>query len=133
MPDKDEFLGERPNAPDPRLDDIMAGDRRISRPDSSLPDWEVPDTSYRPIPIVWFCAALLAQLISMAVSFKILLALHPYFTIGLCALMTGLIGRWTWERGMSGAGRGWKAATIIMLALQFGFAALLAFAIAQMR
>jgi len=104
-----------PKYPDPREEDIMAGDRRISRPDASLPDWEVPDSSYRPIPIVWFTGALLLQLIGIYAVFLVLLNKHGLFTIGAAALLTGLIGRWTWERGMKHAGTGWKIATIAML------------------
>ncbi len=37
--------------PNPREEDIYAGERRVSRPDSALPDWHIPDAAYRPIPI----------------------------------------------------------------------------------
>lgn len=106
---------EKPKYPDPREEDIMAGDRRISRPDSSLPDWEMPDTSYRPIPIVWFTGAFFLHLIvAMAVLF-ILSSQGPLLSIALCALAAGAIGNWTWDRGMKSASLGWKIATVIML------------------
>ncbi|NBC88345.1 MAG: hypothetical protein GVX90_02405 [Alphaproteobacteria bacterium] len=99
----------------PREEDIMAGDRRISRPDSSLPDWEVPDTAYRPIPIVWFTGALVVQIVAVFAIFFLLSAQNGALTIALAALATGAIGAWTWDRGMKGAAAGWKAATVIAL------------------
>jgi len=93
----------------------MAGDRRLSRPDASVPDWEVPDTSYRPIPIVWFTGAFLTHL---AVAFAVLMILGRFgawVTVPLAALAAGLIGAWTWERGMRSAGTGWKIATVLIL------------------
>jgi len=111
MPDE-----PRRRYPDPREEDIMAGERRISRPDASLPDWEVPDTAYRPIPIVWFTGALMVQLIAVFAILVVLSGQHPVFTVGLCALVTGLIGAWTWDRGMKRAGTPWKIATVAMLA-----------------
>ncbi|MEP2736443.1 MAG: hypothetical protein ABJP34_09095 [Erythrobacter sp.] len=125
--------GEKPEFPDPRTDDIMAGDRRISRPDSSLPDWEMPDAAYRPVPIVWFFTAFLGQIVSFIIAFKIGLSFHPFFTVILCALLTGMIGRWTWGRGMAQSARGWKIATIAMLGFQLGIAALFAYALMQTR
>lgn len=101
--------------PDPREEDIMAGDRRISRPDASVPDWEVPDTSYRPIPIVWFTGALVVQTIIVFAIFMALISFHGAITIGLSGIATGLIGGWTWDRGMKTAGVGWQAATLIVL------------------
>ncbi|MFL0356626.1 hypothetical protein ACI5KX_09095 [Erythrobacter sp. GH1-10] len=103
--------------PDPREEDIYAGDRRISRPDSSLPDWEVPDTAYRPIPIVWFTGAFVIQMVVVFAIFILLLGQHGAITIALSALVSAAIGAWTWDRGMKDAGTGWKVATIgIMLA-----------------
>ena len=104
-----------PRYPDPREEDIMAGDRRLSRPDSSLPDWEVPDTAYRPIPIVWFTGALVVQMVVLFAIFFLTLGQHGAITIGLSALATGAIGAWTWDRGMKNAGGGWKTATGIAL------------------
>jgi hypothetical protein len=43
--------------------DIMAGERRISRTDTALPDWYVSDAAYRPIPIAWFAGALILQVL----------------------------------------------------------------------
>lgn len=114
MPDRDDS-----GWPDPRENDIMAGDRRLSRPDASLPDWEVPDSSYRPVPIVWFTGALVVQLLTVFVIFMALLDQHGALTIGCSALASGAIGAWTWDRGMKGAGAGWKIATLAMLAANF--------------
>lgn len=109
----------RGQRPDPRTEDIMAGDRRISRPDSSLPDWEMPDTAYRPIPIVWFTGAFVIQMVVLFVLFVVLLNLHGAITIALSALVTGLIVAWSWDRGLKDAARGWQIATIAVMAVQF--------------
>ena len=112
--------------PDPREEDIVYGDRRISRPDVSLPDWEMPDTAYRPIPIVWFTGAMLAELLILGALSLIMLTFNVWITILTCVLATLAVGLWTWNRGMSSAGSGWKAATVIMLAIQLAFAILAA-------
>lgn len=110
------------NYPNPREEDIMAGDRRLSRPDASVPDWEVPDTSYRPIPIVWFTGAFLLHLVVVFAIVILLNGLGPWFVVGAAALAAGAIGAWTWERGMKGAGTGWKVATVLFLGLNTLFA-----------
>ena len=102
----------------------MAGDRRIARPDTALPDWHNPDASYRPIPIAWFAAAFLLQMIVLFAVFIVLVNTHGAFTIAIGALATGAIGKWTWERGMKNAPRGWKIATATVLAIQLAFIAL---------
>ncbi|MDY7099433.1 MAG: hypothetical protein SXU28_14965 [Pseudomonadota bacterium] len=117
MPDDDRF-------PDPREEDIMAGDRRLSRPDSALPDWHIPDASYRPIPIAWFAAAFLLQMIVLFGLFVVLIGQSGWLTIVLSGLATGALGMWTWDRGMRDAGTGWQVATIVMLGIQFGFVCL---------
>lgn len=102
----------------------MAGDRRISRPDSSLPDWEVPDSSYRPIPIVWFTGAFLLQALIVYSLLPLLSGFSGWLTIALAAMATGAIGMWTWDRGMKEAGTPWQAATIIVLLAQMAFIAI---------
>ncbi len=104
----------------------MAGDRRISRPDASLPDWEMPDVAYRPIPIVWFTTAMLGQLIVLGAIFVVLSSKHGAFTIGTAALVSTAIGAWTWERGMRDASMTWKVATVAILFVQFLLIALAA-------
>ena len=99
----------------------MAGDRRISRPDSALPDSIIPDAKYRPIPIAWFAAAFLMQLVILWLIFMILSSQNGWLTIGIASLATGALGMWTWERGMKDAGMGWKVATIATLAIQLAF------------
>ncbi|KPP86398.1 hypothetical protein SAMN04515621_0668 [Erythrobacter sp. HL-111] len=99
----------------------MAGDRRISRPDASLPDWEVPDTAYRPIPIVWFTGAMLVQLAALTLVSVALSGVSGWFTIAAGGLASGAIFRWTWERGMKRAGNGWRAATALVMLAQLGF------------
>lgn len=101
--------------PDPREGDIVYGDRRISRPDVSLPDWEVPDTAYRPIPIVWFTGAFLIHLCVAGAILLIIPASLAVVTIGLAAFAALGIAKWTWARGMRAAGKGWQIATILML------------------
>ncbi|MEM6858554.1 MAG: hypothetical protein AAF559_11840 [Pseudomonadota bacterium] len=115
------FEDEPPSYPDPREDDIMAGDRRISRPDLSLPDWHIPDASYRPIPIAWFAAAFLLQMVVLFFVFITLINQSGWLTIALAGLATGAIGMWTWDRGMREAGLGWRVTTFAMLALQYAF------------
>ena len=107
--------------PDPREEDIYAGDRRVSRPDSALPDWHIPDAKYRPIPIAWFAAAFLVQMVVLFVIFIVLSTQTGWLTIILSSLATGMIGMWTWDRGMREAGRGWQIATILMLVAQLAF------------
>lgn len=103
--------------PDPKTQDIMGGDRRLSRPDSSLPDWEMPDTAYRPIPIVWFTGAFFVHFIATHIILFVLPLTPLWVPIGLAAVIGGAVLRWTWDRGMSGAGNGWKIATYLMLAV----------------
>lgn len=110
--------------PDPREEDIYAGDRRISRPDSSFPDWYIPDAKYRPIPIAWFAAAFLLQMVILFAIFVVLAAQNGWLTIALSSLATGAIGMWVWDRGMREAGRGWRYATIAMLIVQLAFVCL---------
>ena len=105
--------------PDPREQDIMAGDRRLSRPDASLPDWHSPDTHYRPVPIVWFTGAVVAQTVAMTALFILFSRLHGAFTIAACAFASALIGRWAWERGLHRASAGWRTALVVLLSVQF--------------
>jgi len=99
----------------------MAGDRRLSRPDASLPDWEVPDTAYRPIPIVWFTGAMIVQLVALTAVSVVLSGVTGWLTIALGALASGAIFMWTWDRGMKGAGTAWKVATAMMMVAQVAF------------
>lgn len=110
--------------PDPREEDIYAGERRISRPDSALPDWHIPDATYRPVPIAWFAAAFLLQMVILTALFVMLLGQSGWLTIIMCILATLALGVWTWERGMRAAGIGWQIATAMMLAAQLGFVCL---------
>lgn len=110
--------------PDPREEDIMAGDRRLSRPDSALPDSIIPDAAYRPVPIAWFMATFLMQMIVLTFLFLLLLSSSPWVTIVLASAATVTLANWTWERGMKGAGSGWKTATVVMLAGQLGLVCL---------
>lgn len=109
---------------DPRKEDIIAGDRRLSRPDASVPDWEVPDTAYRPIPIVWFTGALITQLVLLFAVFWAFSWASGVITVSISGLVTGVIGAWTWQRGMAGASFGWRMATVIMMTSQLGLVVL---------
>lgn len=117
-------MSDRRRYPNPREEDIYAGDRRVSRPDSALPDWHIPDAKYRPIPIAWFAAAFLLQLTLLTVVFIVLSGQSGWITIALSSLITGAIGMWTWERGMKDAGAGWKIATALVLMAQLAFVCL---------
>lgn len=104
--------------------DIMAGDRRIARADSALPDSIVPDASYRPVPIAWFAATFLLQMVTLTVLFVTLLTASGWLTIVFAGAATLGLGAWTWDRGMKTASAGWRIATVLMLAFQFGFVCL---------
>ncbi len=102
--------------------DIMAGDRRIARADTALPDWYASDAAYRPIPIVWFGGALVMQVVALPVVAWIALmlaGLGPLATTAFLMLTTGFIWHFTWERGMQGAAKGWQIATGTMLLFFF--------------
>lgn len=114
MPEPDS--GERP---DPRKEDVMAGDRRLSRPDSALPDWFFPDASYRPIPIAWFAGALVLQVIAMPIVFAVTMNWHGLATIAASLLVSALIGHLAWERGMAEAPPAWRIGTLAMLGFFF--------------
>lgn len=123
MPDRD--------YPDPREEDIVYDDRRISRPDSSLPDWLASDTAYRPKPIVWFAGALILQVIAMPAVFLLSavgLGFPPLVTVGLALLVSGLIWHLAMERGLRSASLAWRCATGVMLAFFFGITSLTAMA-----
>lgn len=102
----------------------MAGDRRVSRPDSALPDSIIPDAAYRPIPIAWFAAAFLLQMVVLFAIFVVLIGQSGWLTIALSSLATGGLGMWTWERGMKNAAAGWRFATALMLTVQLAFVCL---------
>ncbi|MEE4206775.1 MAG: hypothetical protein V2I39_10810 [Erythrobacter sp.] len=112
MPDRDDW-------PDPREEDIMAGDRRISRPDSSLPDWYISDASYRPIPIAWFAAAVLIQAVVAYAVFFALMDENGWITLGLTGLASLAIYFWSLARGLAAARPGWRIALGVVLVLQF--------------
>lgn len=117
MRDRNEDFGD--DLDNPEEGDIMAGDRRIAREDSALPDWYVSDAAYRPIPIAWFAGALILQVIVQPTLFMLLhvgFGLGNMLTFAFCMLATGLIWHLTWERGMAQAGKGWQIATAVMLA-----------------
>lgn len=107
-------------------DDVMAGDRRIARADTALPDWYASDAAYRPIPIAWFAGALVLQVLLQpvvaigALSF----GFSRWFAIGLCILATVFVAQVTWTRGMSDARPGWRWATGLMLAFFLAIAVL---------
>lgn len=107
--------------------DIMAGDRRIARSDTALPDWYVSDTAYRPIPIVWLASALFMQVLAQPAIFFILhtaFGFGPLMTFSFALLATGIIWHFTWERGMRDAGSAWQIATALTLAFFLAITAL---------
>lgn len=119
MPDSD----EKPEYPNPREEDIYAGDRRISRPDSAFPDWYLPDAKYRPIPIAWFAAAVLMQTAGISFLFMILTGQSGWVTLALTGLASIGIATWSWQRGIGTAGRGWQIATIGVMTIQWALIA----------
>ena len=118
-----------PDAPSGREeteDDVMAGDRRIARTDTALPDWYASDAAYRPIPIAWFAGALVLQAVvqpTLAVG-ATAVGFSRWFAIGLCLLASGFIWHWTSQRGMAGAPLGWRIATGVILTLFFAISVL---------
>ena len=121
MPDDRNEPGE------PNEGDVMAGDRRIARADTALPDWYASDAAYRPIPIAWFAGALVLQVVAQPASvmlFWVLFGLPRLAVVAIALLISGMIWQFTWERGMSGAGRPWQWATGLTLAFFFGITAL---------
>lgn len=121
MPDRD--------YPDPREEDIVYDDRRISRPDSSLPDWYASDAAYRPVPIVWFAGALVMQVIAMPAIFLLCanwLGFPSSVTITAALLASAFVWRLSMRRGLQEASRRWRVTTGLMLAFFFGITALTA-------
>ncbi|MXO95759.1 hypothetical protein GRI34_04905 [Erythrobacter aquimaris] len=121
MPDDRNEPGE------PNEGDVMAGDRRIARADTALPDWYASDAAYRPIPIAWFAGALVLQVVAQPASVMLfwgLFGLPRLAVVAIALLISGMIWQFTRERGMSGAGRPWQWATGLMLAFFFGITAL---------
>ena len=104
--------------------DVMAGDRRLSRPDTALPDWHIPDVSYRPIPFTWFTAAFLVQYVASFAIFMLFIQTSGLAVIVLSTFVTLVIGKKTWDRGMKHANLAWKVATIAMLTVQLAFIAI---------
>ncbi|MEL7197111.1 MAG: hypothetical protein AAGL10_02250 [Pseudomonadota bacterium] len=97
--------------------DTVYFDRRLARKDCQLPDWDIPDAAYRPVPIVWFTSAFLAHLVVSIVLFMILGGSAPWLPIVLCTVAAGGVWKWTWDRGMRDARMGWKIATVVMLSV----------------
>ena len=118
MPDDERGSGPWP---DPNEEDIVVDDRRISRPDSRLPDWYIPDASYRPIPIVWFTAAALSQMLALTIIFFVLIGKSGWFTILLAGLASGYVLYRALSGGLGRSGTAWRIAIIAVVLLQFAF------------
>ena len=126
MPDERDLPEDAEGRPEDE-GEVMAGDRRIARSDTALPDWYVSDTHYRPIPIVWFAGALLMQVIAQPVLVGLtfgVLGLPQLVVVAICLAASGLIWHFTYERGMAEASAGWRWGTGLMLAFFFGITAL---------
>jgi hypothetical protein len=108
-----------PEYPDPREEGINIGNRRASRPDSVQPGWHIPEAVYHTVPIAWFAAAFMLQLVVLTILFVMLLETSGCVTIMLTGLATLALGVWPWERGMRTASRGWQTATVLVPGLQF--------------
>ena len=107
--------------------DVMAGDRRIARTDTALPDWYASDAAYRPIPIAWFAGALVLQVVTQPAAVMLfwgLLGLPRLAVVAIALLITGMIWQFTWDRGMHGAPKPWQWATGVMLGFFLGITAL---------
>lgn len=111
--------------------DIMAGDRRIARIDTALPDWYVSDAAYRPLPIVWFGGALILQVIiqpALFWFFAVTIGAPPLLITAIALSASVMIWYFAMRRGMDTASLAWRAATVAMLAFFFSFTALTALA-----
>lgn len=86
----------------------------------------LPEVAYRPVPIAWFLAAWVVHSFSLAALALILSGKAAFFTLSTTFLITIAVVRWTFARGMREAGTGWRAATIIALALNWLWVAMLA-------
>ena len=107
--------------------DVMAGDRRIARTDTALPDWYASDAAYRPIPIAWFAGALILQVVTQPAIVMLLwgwIGLPRLVVVAVALLASGMIWQFTWDRGMHGAAKPWQWGTGLMLAFFFGITAL---------
>ena len=83
-----------------------------------------PDGEYRPIPIVWFTGAFIAQVGLLLLCFFGFYAFPPAFTWIASFLVTLWIGLKAWDRGMRTASRWWKTTTIAILAFNLGLVVL---------
>lgn len=118
---------DRDEPDEPNEGDVMAGDRRIARADTALPDWYASDAAYRPIPIAWFAGALVLQVVAQPATVMLfwgLFGLPRLAVVAIALLISGMIWQFTWDRGMSGAPKPWQLATGLMLAFFFGITAL---------
>ena len=118
---------DRDDPEDANEGDVMAGDRRIARTDTALPDWYASDTAYRPIPIAWFAGALVLQVVTQPAIVMLLwgwIGLPQLVVVAVALLASGMIWQFTWDRGMLGAPRPRQWATGLMLAFFFGITAL---------
>ncbi|MEO5586127.1 MAG: hypothetical protein ABIQ81_00380 [Novosphingobium sp.] len=86
----------------------------------------IPEGAYRPVPIVWFVAAWVVHSFSLFVLFAILINKPAIFTWLTTLLISFAVIRWTFNRGMRQAGRGWQIATVVALAINWGLVALTA-------
>jgi hypothetical protein len=75
----------------------------------------IPEGSYRPVPIVWLAAAWILQGVALSIMLMVLNGKMPIFTVLTSAIITFVLGNWTFERGMAQAGTGWKIATVVIL------------------
>lgn len=85
----------------------------------------MPEVTYRPVPIAWFLAAWVVHSFSLAILALILSSRPAFYTLATTFLVTIMVVRWTFARGMQQAGVGWRAATVIALALNWLWVALL--------
>ena len=85
----------------------------------------MPEVTYRPVPIAWFLAAWVVHSFSLAILMLILSAKPAFFALATTFVVSIAVVRWTFARGMQQAGRGWRVATVIALALNWLWVAML--------
>ncbi len=108
---------------DPNAQDDVETDNGIRSSDLGS---FIPEGTYRPIPIVWFTAAYLIHSLSLVILFLGLSNQAPWFTWLTTLIISIAVARWTFQRGMNNASKGWQIATILALAVNWSLVALAA-------
>lgn len=116
--DKDLIAG-RGDGIEPGFDSPVRG--------SPLGDF-LPETAYRPVPIAWFAAAWFVHSLALAVLFMVFSGKPAFVILASTGLVSLMVLRWTFGRGMAQARLAWRVATVGALALNWLWVGLLTLA-----